>query len=71
MKKKREAFIEEYSTNFSVLFVEMFIVRYGEINNYDKFLSDYKNCINLTKTKAASLFSKRVTDMYRASKNGE
>lgn len=51
MNKKKLKFIEEYSDNFSELFVEMFVIRYGPIDNYDNFLDDYKYCLEMSKQK--------------------
>lgn len=60
MNSKKREFLEEYSDNFSELFVEMFIIRYGPIKNFDEFVEDFKFCQALTKQKILKKFTKKL-----------
>lgn len=60
MNNKKIEFLEEYSDNFSDLFVEMFIIRYGPIKNFDEFVEDFKKCQALTRQKIVKKFTKKL-----------
>lgn len=65
MKKKEYSFIDEFSDNYSKLFVEMFVIRYGEIKNMDKFVDDFKSCLSKSKNKSVALFTEKVANMLK------
>lgn len=62
MNKKKHKFLEEYSENFADLFVEMFAVRYGSIDNYDEFIEDFKECVSLTRKKMKIKLTAKIVD---------
>ncbi len=65
MKKKEVSFIEEFSDNYAVLFVEMFIIRYGEIKDIDEFVNDFKQCLLKSKNKSVRLFTEKVANIIK------
>ena len=65
MKKKEASFIEEFSNNYAVLFVEMFIIRYGEIKDIDEFVNDFKRCLLKSKNKSVRLFTEKVANIIK------
>ncbi len=69
MNKKINDFLEEFSDNFSELYVETFLIRYLNNFNENELITNIKELNNLTNTKIKKLFAKKLEEVGYSKKD--